>query len=105
MTANSTLQTPTAAPKAVVTIVSLKKDDTDADRASAGRERLDQLDRQITRLIEERIELSLRVQAARMAEGGRSIDIGRENAVIKHYSSALGRPGTVLAMALVTHGG
>lgn len=105
MTANSTLEITPAAPPAVVTIVSLKRNDADADRTPDGRERLDQLDRQITRLLQERIELSAQVQALRLAEGGRSIDIGRENEVIKHYSSTLGRPGTVLAMALVRHGG
>ncbi len=69
-----------------------------------GRERIDLLDNQIAELVLRRIEVSKQIQAARIAEGGRRVDVRRENEIIARYSGPLGRPGTAIAMALLELG-
>jgi chorismate mutase len=69
-----------------------------------GRERIDALDAQIAELVQRRIEASRQIQAARIAEGGRRVDLRRETEIIGRYSAALGRPGTEIAMALLELG-
>jgi chorismate mutase len=66
-----------------------------------GRERIDALDMQIAELVLRRVEVSRQIQAARIAEGGRRVDLRRETEIIGRYSGALGRPGTQIAMALL----
>lgn len=75
-----------------------------ADGVLTGRERIDALDGQIAELVLRRIEVSKQIQAARIAEGGRRVDVRRENEIIARYSGALGRPGTAIAMALLELG-
>ena len=70
----------------------------------SGRERIDSLDDQIAQLVLRRIEVSKQIQAARIAEGGRRVDVRRENEIIGRYSGTLGRPGTAIAMALLELG-
>ena len=70
----------------------------------SGRERIDALDSQIAELVLRRIGVSKQIQAARIAEGGRRVDVRRENEIIARYSGALGRPGTAIAMALLELG-
>ncbi|HEY3872054.1 MAG TPA: chorismate mutase [Actinocrinis sp.] len=67
----------------------------------AGRARIDALDRQIGELILRRIEVSRAIQAARIADGGRRVDLRRESEIIGGYRAALGKPGTAIAMALL----
>ena len=67
-------------------------------------ERIDALDAQIAELVQRRIEASRQIQAARIAEGGRRVDLRRETEIIGRYSTALGRPGTEIAMALLELG-
>lgn len=67
----------------------------------AGRAQIDALDTQIGELILRRIEVSRAIQAARIADGGRRIDLRRESEIINHYRAALGKPGTAIAMALL----
>jgi chorismate mutase len=69
-----------------------------------GRERIDALDDQIAELILRRIEVSRQIQSARIADGGRRVDLRRETEIIARYSAALGRPGTAIAMALLELG-
>jgi chorismate mutase len=69
-----------------------------------GRERIDALDAQIAELVLRRIEVSRQIQAARISEGGRRVDLRRETEIIGRYSTALGRPGTTIAMALLELG-
>jgi len=69
-----------------------------------GRERIDALDAQIAELVLRRIEVSRQIQASRIAEGGRRVDLRRETEIIGRYSAALGRPGTTIAMALLELG-
>jgi chorismate mutase len=65
------------------------------------RERIDALDDRIIGLVQERMAMSTAIQEARMDSGGRRVSITRENEVLTHYSDALGRPGTSLAMTLL----
>jgi chorismate mutase len=65
------------------------------------RERIDALDDRIIGLIQERVAVSAVVQEARIASGGRRVSLTRENEILSHYSDALGRPGTSLAMTLL----
>jgi chorismate mutase len=65
------------------------------------RERIDALDDRIIGLIQERIAVSAVIQEARITSGGRRVNLSREMEVLSHYSDALGRPGTPLAMTLL----
>lgn len=72
-----------------------------ADQVAAGRQAIDELDREIVRLIRRRAEVSAGVQRARLATGGRRVEHSREVEVVQHYSDALGRPGTRVALTLL----
>lgn len=67
----------------------------------SGRERIDDLDVRILSLITERVETARSIQAARIAEGGRRLDLKRETEIIARYREALGRPGVAVAMAVL----
>jgi chorismate mutase len=79
-------------------------DDGAFDSVHGGRARIDALDAQIAQLVLRRNEVSRRIQAARLAEGGRRVDLRRETEIIGRYTAALGRPGTTIAMALLELG-
>jgi chorismate mutase len=72
-----------------------------ADGVLGGRERIDAVDAQIVELVQRRIEISRQIQAARLADGGRRVDLRRETEIIGRYTSGLGRPGTSIAMSLL----
>ena len=74
------------------------------DAVAVGRERIDQLDAELVRLIAERAAVSAEVQAARRAAGGPTIVQSRENEVVGRWHSALGRPGSAIALALLELG-
>lgn len=74
---------------------------TAAEIIAAARNRIDDLDRQIIELIEQRIAVSAQVQQARMAAGGRRLSLNREMEILTRYREGLGRPGTTLAMTLL----
>ncbi|GAA3761726.1 chorismate mutase [Streptomyces tremellae] len=65
------------------------------------RERVDALDDRIIGLIQERMAVSAVIQEARMSSGGRRVNIARENEILTHYSTALGKPGAALALTLL----
>ncbi|MCE7078741.1 chorismate mutase [Streptomyces sp. ST2-7A] len=65
---------------------------------------IDNLDERIIGLIRERMEVSGRIQRARIASGGRRVHLTREMEVLRHYGDAFGRPGTDLAMTLLELG-
>ena len=69
-----------------------------------GRERIDALDAELIELIGRRVAVSAEIQSARLAEGGRRVDLRRETEVIGRYARTLGRPGTAVAMALLELG-
>lgn len=65
------------------------------------RERIDSLDDRIIGLIQERMAVSAVIQEARTGSGGRRVHLSREMEVLGHWSDALGKPGTTLAMTLL----
>ncbi|MCZ0987422.1 chorismate mutase [Streptomyces diastatochromogenes] len=65
------------------------------------RERIDALDDRIIGLIQERMAVSTVVQEARIASGGRRVNLSREMEILGRYREALGKPGTALAMTLL----
>jgi chorismate mutase len=71
---------------------------------SGGRERIDAIDAELIELIRHRGAVSAKIQSARLATGGRRLDLSRETEVIGHYAQALGRPGATVAMALLELG-
>jgi chorismate mutase len=68
---------------------------------STARERIDSLDGQIIALVRERMGVSADIQRTRIESGGRRVHLSREMEVLNHYSEALGKPGTALAMTLL----
>ncbi|MET9253385.1 chorismate mutase [Streptomyces sp. NPDC003717] len=71
------------------------------DVISGARARIDALDDRIIGLIQERMAVSAVIQDARIAAGGRRVNLSRETEVLGHWRDALGRPGTALAMTLL----
>ncbi|MET7369621.1 chorismate mutase [Streptomyces sp. NPDC005566] len=65
------------------------------------RARIDTLDDRIIGLVQERMAVSAVIQDARITSGGRRVNLSREMDVLSHYSDALARPGTALAMTLL----
>ncbi|MFH0242766.1 chorismate mutase [Streptomyces sp. HK10] len=71
------------------------------ERIAEDRERIDELDRRIIALVRERMDVSARIQRARIGAGGRRVNLSREMEVLTRYRERLGRPGTSLAMTLL----
>ncbi|MER7997951.1 MULTISPECIES: chorismate mutase [unclassified Streptomyces] len=65
------------------------------------RERIDALDDRILGLVQERMAVSAVIQDARIASGGRRVNLSREMEILGRYRDALGKPGTALAMTLL----
>jgi len=85
-----------------LTPVSTPDEQSDLDRLVAAlRARIDDLDRSLLHQIQERRELSRRIQAARVAAGGVRIELSREREVHDMYAEVLGREGTALATAVL----
>jgi len=70
----------------------------------SGRERIDAIDAELIELIRRRVAVSTEIQAARISDGGRRLDLSRETEIIGRYTRSLGRPGTGVAMALLELG-
>ncbi|MCX4764435.1 chorismate mutase [Streptomyces sp. NBC_01275] len=68
---------------------------------TGARERVDALDDRIIGLVQERMAVSAVIQDARIASGGRRVNLSREMEILDHYREALGKPGTALAMTLL----
>jgi chorismate mutase len=69
-----------------------------------GRDRIDEIDAELVRLVRERTLVSGQVQQARQAAGGPRVAHARENEVVGRWRSELGRPGSAIAMALLELG-
>ncbi|GAB2922645.1 chorismate mutase [Streptomyces mayteni] len=65
------------------------------------RGRIDALDARIIELVRERVGVSEGIQHARIAAGGRRVQLTRENEILRRYHEQLGEPGTRLAMTLL----
>jgi chorismate mutase len=68
------------------------------------RSRIDQVDAELIGLWRERAELSAKVGAARMADGGPRLVLAREQAIVDRYREALGVDGAKLAMLVLRAG-
>jgi chorismate mutase len=88
-------------PRATVTERTGARTEEAAGVISGARERIDALDDRIIGLVQERMAVSAVIQAARIESGGRRVNLSREMEVLAHYSDALGKPGTALAMTLL----
>jgi len=75
--------------------------DEAADTITGARERIDALDDRIIGLVQERMAVSAVIQEARIASGGRRVNLSREMEILGQYRDALGKPGTSLAMTLL----
>ncbi|WP_374201941.1 chorismate mutase [Actinokineospora sp. PR83] len=73
------------------------------EEVAALRDEIDDLDREILRLVKRRAEVSRTIGAARMAAGGPRIVVNREMDVLARYRE-LGPAGRTLAMALLDLG-
>jgi chorismate mutase len=71
------------------------------DAVAHGRARIDEIDQQIIDLVRQRVGVSAAIQQARIASGGRRVELSREMEVIGRYRDALGKPGTSVAMSLL----
>jgi chorismate mutase len=65
------------------------------------RGQIDAVDTAIARLVAERVQLSHRVQTARMNAGGTRVELGRERTILAGYRAALGADGPALAEAVL----
>ncbi|MDJ0340582.1 chorismate mutase [Streptomyces sp. H10-C2] len=68
---------------------------------TGARSRIDDLDTRIIGLVMERMAVSSEIQRARIASGGRRVNLSREMEILNHFSDELGKPGTTLAMTLL----
>ena len=73
----------------------------DITDVASGREQLDAIDEQIRALVLQRRQVSQQVQQLRRAAGGPRIEHSRENEILARYSTALGKPGVSLALAVL----
>ncbi|MFI6039021.1 chorismate mutase [Streptomyces sp. NPDC051315] len=107
MTATATAvdKNATATAPAGNTVIATDRTGARTDQAAGlitdARERIDALDDRIIGLIQERMAVSAVIQEARITSGGRRVNLSREMEVLGHYSDALGKPGTALAMTLL----
>jgi chorismate mutase len=62
---------------------------------------VDQVDREIQRLVGRRRELSAQIQSLRLGRGGARHDLAREELVVAAYVGALGPEGAGLAGAVL----
>ncbi|MFE5121685.1 chorismate mutase [Streptomyces sp. NPDC056669] len=72
-----------------------------ADVIGGARERIDALDGRILDLVRERMAVSAAIQEARIASGGRRVQLSREMEILDRYRQRLGKSGTTLAMTLL----
>jgi chorismate mutase len=66
-----------------------------------GRQRLDDIDDELHKLLRRRRELSRQIQQLRLEQGGVRIEHGREQEIIRRWSAALGASGPELALAVL----
>jgi chorismate mutase len=75
-----------------------------AAEITAIRERIDEIDRSLVELWQERARLSRQVGATRMASGGTRLVLSREREILERFRRELGADGTQLALLLLRAG-
>ncbi|NUS72141.1 MAG: chorismate mutase [Corynebacteriales bacterium] len=68
------------------------------------RDRIDEIDRQIIALWQERAEVSGKVGKERIATGGTRLSLAREQAIISKFQRELGPVGARLALLILEAG-
>ncbi|MEQ4302870.1 chorismate mutase [Plantactinospora sp. B6F1] len=68
------------------------------------RDRIDEIDRELIALWQERAALSQQVGRTRMASGGTRLVLSREREILDRFRDALGADGTQLALLLLRAG-
>jgi chorismate mutase len=71
--------------------------------AAVLRFQIDELDRAIQRLMEERAKVSRRIQFERIRSGGARVDLSRENEILSGYSSSMGEVGKDFGLAVLAY--
>ncbi|WP_345655704.1 chorismate mutase [Streptomyces tremellae] len=72
-----------------------------ASAIAAHREEIDELDLRIIELLEQRSQISRRIQSLRVGQGGTRTVLSREMTVLEQYTARLGRPGAAIAMSVL----
>ncbi len=72
-----------------------------ATLVTALRARIDDVDRTVLNLVQERRVLSRRIQDARVAAGGVRVELSREREILDAYSAGIGTEGVALATAVL----
>ncbi|GIJ23101.1 chorismate mutase [Micromonospora lutea] len=75
-----------------------------ANRIAEIRVRIDEIDRALIDLWQERAALSREVGATRMASGGTRLVLSREQEILERFRQSLGADGTQLALLLLRAG-
>jgi chorismate mutase len=68
------------------------------------RTRIDEIDGAFIELWRERAELSRRIGAVRLAEGGTRLVLSRETEILRRFRAAIGSDGTQLGLLLLRAG-
>jgi chorismate mutase len=92
------------APDSSATARTGTEDSEAAARIVAIRERIDEIDRTLVELWQERATLSQQVGATRLASGGTRLVLSREREILERFRTALGADGTQLALLLLRAG-
>lgn len=79
-------------------------EDEAAAKILAIRDRINEIDKAIIELWQERAALSQEVGKTRMASGGTRLVLAREREIIEHFREALGPDGTQVALLLLRSG-
>ncbi|GAA2451784.1 chorismate mutase [Streptomyces macrosporus] len=101
MATPTTTQTPTTPQTKTRTPAGTDAAPEAEERIERDRARIDDLDRRIIALVQERVEVSARIQRTRIEAGGRRVNLSREMEILARYREELGKPGTSLAMTLL----
>jgi chorismate mutase len=78
-------------------------DPTPVASVADGRMRIDDIDARLHALLAERRAVSTQIQRLRVEAGGSRVEHSRENAIIRHWSTALGDGGVEVALAVLAH--
>lgn len=78
--------------------------DAAAERITALRGRIDEIDANLIQLWQERAVLSQQVGATRVAAGGTRLVLSREREILDRFRTALGSDGTQLALLILRAG-
>lgn len=88
----------------MTTPTAVAADDAAAGRIAGLRNRIDEIDRALIELWQERAALSRQVGEVRVAAGGTRLVLSREREILDRFRSAIGADGTQLALLILKAG-